>query len=119
MLSSARPPEPCFFDCVGSSLFAGREVVRKHGAGPGWLVGLASGAELIEPGFDVDDGSAVDGVEIFYVRSSPSTSSRRQREMPIQLIRRMLRWPNAPTSGHAGLSLGRRAPRFRSVWSLR
>jgi len=67
MLSSARPPEPCFFDCVGSSLFAGREVVRKHGAGPGWLVGLASGAELIEPGFDVDDGSAVDGVEIFYV----------------------------------------------------
>jgi hypothetical protein len=41
------------------------EVVGEHFGGPGWFGDLSSWSELGEPGFDVEDGCAVDGVEAF------------------------------------------------------
>ena len=44
------------------------KVVAEHLRRPRRLADVASGAELSEPGFDVEDGCAVDGVEFFDVQ---------------------------------------------------
>src|SRR4051812_27343141 len=45
----------------------GGVVEVEHFGGPCWLVDFAAGAHLCEPGFDVDDWRAVDGVQVFDV----------------------------------------------------
>jgi hypothetical protein len=74
---------------------------------------------LVEPGLDVEYGCAVDGVELLDLQVEVIDLDQTTARDTSQFNRRMLRWPKMPTSGQSGLSRGRRAPRLRSVGSVR
>jgi len=78
---------------------------------------LTAGIKLGKPRLDVEYRCPVHCVQVLYVKIE--TVDLERRDTPSQFRRHMLRCPKILTAGQSGLSGARRAPRFKSVGSVR